>query len=97
MQFTLHENEWYSVNDDIDYSNFFTNKLINTNKHISYFNDVLAFDIETSSFNEYTETERDTEVYDYLLGTKIKISQQFYTDIPDFNSFRKQLFQIHYL
>lgn len=92
MQFALHENEWYSVNDDIDFSNFFTNKLINTNKHISYFNDVLAFDIETSSFNEYTEAIHDTEVYDYLLGTKIKISQQFYTDIPDFNSFRKQLF-----
>ena len=92
MKFELHEDTWCSVNDDIDFSNYFTNKLIRTNKHISYYNDVLAFDIETSSFNEYTETEKDTEVYNYLLGTKIRISQKIYSDIPDFNMIRKQLF-----
>ena len=93
MKFELHENEWSSVNDDLDFRDYFTYKKIRTNKQITYYNDVLAFDIETSSFNEYTDDiDKDTEVYDYLTGTKIRITQQTFADIPDFNMIRKRLF-----
>lgn len=92
MKFELSE-DWRSVNDDLDFKDYFTYKKIRTNKQITYYNDVLAFDIETSSFNEYTDDiEKDTEVYDYLKGQTIKIDQGIFSDIPDFNIIRKQLF-----
>ena len=93
MKFSINEDHWYSVKDTLDFNEFFTYKKIKTNKQITYYNDVLAFDIETSSFNEYEEQEeKDTEVYQYLKGTKVKISQKFYSDIPDFNDIRKSMF-----
>ena len=92
MKFELSE-DWRSVNDDLDFKDYFTYKKIRTNKQITYYNDVLAFDIETSSFNEYTDDiEKDTEVYDYLKGQTIKIDQGIFSDIPDFNIIRRQLF-----
>jgi hypothetical protein len=93
MKFSINEDHWYSVKDTFDFKDFFTYKKIKTNKQITYYNDVLAFDIETSSFNDYEQPEeKDHEVYEYLKGTKIKISQNFYSDIPDFNDLRKSLF-----
>ena len=93
MKFSINEDHWYSVKDTFDFKDFFTYKKIKTNKQITYYNDVLAFDIETSSFNDYEEPEeKDHDVYEYLLGTKVKISQKFYSDIPDFNDLRKSLF-----
>ena len=91
--FEVHENSWYSVNDDLTLDEWFDEKTITTTKQITYFNDVLAFDIETSSFNEYEDDiEQDSEVYQYLLGTKIKITQQVYDEFPDFVNIRKSLF-----
>lgn len=91
--FEIHERSWYTVNDDIAIDTWFDNKIIKTNKQIEYFNDVLAFDIETSSFNEESEDiEQDNEVYHFLLGTKIKITQKVYDEFPDFVNIRKSLF-----
>ena len=67
---------------------------IHTDTHKrSYYNIVCAFDIETTSFIERQTVEyHETEVYDYLKGTTIRITQQFYKDIPDFNIMRRDLF-----
>ena len=91
--FEIHEDSWYSAKDDLTINEWFDYKQINTNKQITYYNDVLAFDIETSSFNEYTDdVEADTSVYDHLLGIKIKITQKVYDEFPDFVNIRKSLF-----
>ena len=91
--FTLHEDSWYSVKDNFCFNDLFEYKKIKTNKRITYYNDILAFDIETSSFDEEIEEDyKDVEVYDYLLGTTLKITQKFYDDIPDLNSIRVSLF-----
>lgn len=91
--FEIHEDSWYSAKDDLTINEWFEYKQINTNKQITYYNDVLAFDIETSSFNEYTDdVEADTSVYDHLLGIKIKITQKVYDEFPDFVNIRKSLF-----
>ena len=91
--FSIQENSWYSVKDTLEFNELFDNKTIRTNKQVTYFNDILAFDIETSSFTEEPEEDyRDVELYKYLKGTKIKVSQQTYKDIPDFNSIRMSLF-----
>ena len=80
MTFELHENEYSSVNDDLNFDDFFTYKKIRTNKQITYYNDVIAFDIEASSFNDIEDTVKDTEVYDYLTGITIRITQKNYED-----------------
>lgn len=91
--FSIQEHSWYSIKDTLEFDDFFEYKKIKTNKQITYYNDILAFDIETSSFKkEPEETYRDNEVYKYLLGTTIRISQQTYKDIPDFNEIRLSLF-----
>ena len=83
--FEIHEDSWYSVNDDLKFQDFFEFETIRTNKQITYYNDVLAFDIEASSFDEEIEadTYADEEIYKYLLSTKIKITQRQFADIPD--------------
>ena len=92
--FEIHEDSWYSVNDDLKFQDFFEFETIRTNKQITYYNDVLAFDIEASSFDEDIEadTYADEEIYKYLLSIKIKITQRQFTDIPDFNLIRRSLF-----
>jgi len=91
--FRIHEDKWYSVHDNLYFDDLFTNKLIKTKKQVSYFNDVVAFDIETSSFTDDKEPDyKDTEVYNYILNTKLKIKQSIYSDLPDFNLVRKSLF-----
>ena len=91
--FELHEKVWYSVQDTLFFEDLFTYKTINTTKQVTYYNDVIAFDIETSSFNEDVEEDyRDDQVYKYLLGTKIKIDNRIYTEFPDFNDIRRSLF-----
>lgn len=91
--FEIHDESWYTTKDNLYFEDIFEYKTIRTNKQITYYNDILAFDIEASSFNEYEEEEyQDTSIYDYLLGTKIKITQAIYKDIPDFNDIRLSLF-----
>ena len=92
--FTINEDKWYSVHDDLEYTDVFTYKKIKTTKQITYYNDVIAFDIETSSFKEEKEDidYKDDEVYSYIRGMKIKVSQNIYSDLPDFNEIRRSLF-----
>ena len=94
MRFELHEDTWNSVTDGLYFEDYFNGHYIKTNKQINYFDDILAFDIETSSFREAPEDviERDTEVYSYLLGTKIRISDSFFKEFPAFNDIRRSLF-----
>ena len=98
MTFELHENEYSSINDNLNFEDYFTYKKIRTNKQITYYNDVIAFDIEATSFNDYQDIrEKDTEVYKHLSGTKIKITQQQYEDIKDLSIIRRSLFGRIYL
>lgn len=92
--FNINEDKWYSVHDDLNFEDVFSYKKIKTNKQITYYNDVLAFDIETSSFKEETQdvVYKDDEVYSYIRGIKIKIPQSIYSDLPDFNEIRRSLF-----
>ena len=92
--FNINEDKWYSVHDDLNFEDVFSYKKIKTNKQITYYNDVLAFDIETSSFKEETQDVdyKDDEVYSYIRGIKIKIPQSIYSDLPDFNEIRRSLF-----
>ena len=92
--FHINEDEWYSVHDDLNFEDVFTYQKINTTKQITYYNDVLAFDIETSSFKEEPQDidYKDDEVYSYIRGIKIKVNQSIYSDLPDFNEIRRSLF-----
>lgn len=92
--FEPHENEYVKVTDDLDFDDYFEYKLIRTNKQISYYNDIIAFDIETTSFldEDIDYIESDISVYEYLKGRKIKISKKLYHDIPDLAYFRRILF-----
>lgn len=92
--FTINEDKWYSVHDDLEYTDVFTYQKIKTNKQITYYNDVIAFDIETSSFKEEQEEidYKDDEVYSYIRGIRIKVPQSIYSDLPDFNEIRRSLF-----
>lgn len=87
--------EIHSVNEELYFEDIFTYKKIKTTKQVTYYNDVVAFDIETTSFKDYDEDDlqiEDEEVYSYLLGTKIRVTQSIYNEIPDFNGIRRQLF-----
>lgn len=93
--FKIHEDSWYSVNDNFCLNDLFTYRKIKTNKQITYYNDVIAFDIETSSFTDDSDIDinyKDTDVYEHILNTKIKIPQSIYSDIPDFTEIRRSLF-----
>lgn len=92
--FTINEDKYYSVHDSFDFYDMFTYHKIKTNKQITYYNDVIAFDIETSSFKDESEEieYKDDEVYSYIRGIKIKIPQSIYSDLPDFNEIRRSLF-----
>lgn len=92
--FQINEDKYYSVYDKLNFEDVFTYHKIKTNKQITYYNDVLAFDIETSSFKEETQDieYKDDEVYSYIRGIKIKIPQSIYSDLPDFNEIRRSLF-----
>lgn len=87
--------DYHSINDQIYFEDYFNYKTIKTNKQVTYYNDVVAFDIETTSFRDFEEEQLltdDEEVYRYLLGTKIKITQSIFNELPDFNGIRRQLF-----
>ena len=92
--FQINEDKYYSVYDELNFEDVFTYHKIKTNKQITYYNDVIAFDIETSSFKEETQDieYKDDEVYSYIRGIKIKIPQSIYSDLPDFNEIRRSLF-----
>ena len=88
------EDSYYKASDEILFEDLFDYKATKTTKQITYFDDILAFDIETSSFKEFDPDaiDRDDEIYKHLLGTKIRITQQQFADIPDLNIMRRALF-----
>ena len=89
------EDTYYKASDELNFEELFEYKATTSTKKITYFDDILAFDIETSSFKEFDPDnirEKDDAVYHHLLGTKIRISQQMFSDIPDLNVMRRALF-----
>lgn len=93
--FCIEENKYKSIREDLRFDDYFEYKQIKTNKQITYYNDVVAFDIESTSFNEFDPDyfeHQDTGIYDYLHGLKIRINERVYKEMPDFNSIRRQLF-----
>lgn len=70
------------------------------NTKVEYYNIVFAFDIETSNFLETDEDDlynTDSDIYDFITGTKLKITERMCSDIPDINDIRKSLFGRIYL
>lgn len=93
--FQVHEDFYVPYKSGVDILRFFENKTVTTNKRITYYNDIIAFDIETSSFKDINEEDyiyQDIEVYNYIKGTKIKITDKIYKEFPDFNIIRRELF-----
>lgn len=93
--FQAHEDFYVPYKMGVNISQYFDGKRITNNKRITYYNDIVAFDIETSSFTEFDEDSiltQDIEIYNYLKGTKIKINDKVYKEFPDFNLIRRDLF-----
>lgn len=91
--FQIREGSYSNIEDGNIFENF-TGITKTNNKNITYYNDVIAFDIETSSFKEYSFDNEyiDEEIYNHLKGTKIKITNDIYKEFPDFNIIRRDLF-----
>ena len=93
--FEIREGFYNTIEDGIDYIKLFDGIKKTTNKKITYYNDVVAFDIETSSFKDFDEEQyfyQDIEVYNHLKGVKIHINDNIYKEFPDFNLIRRDLF-----
>lgn len=93
MSFKLCEDHFYNF-DDPYYIDDWIDAKTSRKKNITYLNDIIAFDIESSSFKEYPEEDdyKDDTIYNYLKGKKIKVSKKLYSDIPDLSFIRRQLF-----
>lgn len=86
---------FYTTFEDGNILKYFDKITKKTNKRITYYNDIVAFDIETSSFKDFDEEElieQDTELYNHIKGTKIRIDNKIYKEFPDFNLIRRDLF-----
>lgn len=93
--FEIHEGIYNAVEDGTNFCKWFDLNKRKTNKNVTYYNDVVAFDIETSSFKDFDEEQyiyQDEAVYNHLKGVKIRINEKFYKEFPDFNLIRRQLF-----
>ena len=95
--FELIENRYLDV-DDIDdvLENCLSHNLTDTHKQVSYFEDIFAFDIETSSFQLGVSDAPvfDDGLYDLLRGHILKYTDSIRSDIPDFDSIRIRYFGI---
>lgn len=95
MPFKLVEDHFYNY-DEPYYIDDWMDAKTSRKKNIIYLNDILAFDIETSSFKDQDDDLMDEiadhTIYDYLKGKRLKISKAFYHDIPDLSFIRRQLF-----
>lgn len=85
---------FYTTVEDGNILNLLDNVTKTTNKRITYYNDVVAFDIETTSFidQDIEESYQDEIIYNHLKGVKIKIDDSIYKEFPDFNLIRRALF-----
>lgn len=93
--FQVHEDYYVPYKMGVNFKELFNGIKKTTNKRITYYNDIVAFDIETTSFTDFDENSlftQDLEIYNYLKGTKIKISDKIYKEFPDFNLIRRDLF-----
>lgn len=94
MPFKLVEDKYYNFDDDY-YITDWIDGITSRKKNIVYLNDILAFDIETTSFREQSDDYDDFEdhtIYEYLKGHKIRVKKSLYSDIPDLGYIRRQLF-----
>ena len=93
--FEIREGFYNTIEDGINYCKFFDLVPKTTNKKVTYYNDIVAFDIETSSFKDIDEEAycyQDLEVYNHIKGVKIHINDNIYKKFPDFNLIRRDLF-----
>lgn len=93
--FEIREGFYTRFEDEKDPTRYIDGFKRTTNKKITYLNDVVAFDIETSSFKDIDEEAmiyQDADVYNHLKGVKIKINNSIYKEFPDFNLIRRALF-----
>lgn len=93
MPFQLVQDHFYKY-DDPYYIDDWIDAKTSRKKNITYLNDIIAFDIETSSFKDQSDEDdyQDTTIYDYLKGKKLKVQKRLYSDIPDLAYIRRQLF-----
>lgn len=93
--FKIREGFYNNFEDGINIIDLFDLEAKTTNKKITYYNDVVTFDIETSSFKDIDEDAyfyQDSDVYNHLKGVKIRINDKYYKEFPDFNIIRRDLF-----
>lgn len=93
--FKICEGSYNTIEDGINIYQLFEYQKKTTSKKITYYNDILAFDIETSSFKDFDEEAylyQDDAVYNHLKGVKIHIDNNIYKEFPDFNLIRRDLF-----
>lgn len=90
---TLHENCYYSPVDveEILKSAITYKTTTKTNKQ-TYYEDIFAFDIESTSYSFKLKNETDADIYNYIKGSTIRITNAVYLELADFNDIRKSLF-----
>lgn len=90
---TLHEDKYYSPCDINDILNAeLTQKTTTKTNKITYYEDIYAFDIESTSYSFKKESDIDINIYKHIKGITFKIKQSIYLEFGDFNEVRKNLF-----
>lgn len=90
---TLHEDKYYSPCDINDILNAeITQKTTTKTNKITYYEDIYAFDIESTSYSFKKESDIDINIYKHIKGITFKIKQSIYLEFGDFNDVRKSLF-----
>lgn len=87
---------YYTVSDlDTILDQALQNGIQTDTKKIEYYNIICAFDIETTSFLDEDNNESmyiDNDVFKYLKGIKIKITDKIIKEFPDFSKIKKSVF-----
>ena len=90
---TLHEDKYYSPCDINNILNAeLTQKTTTKTNKITYYEDIYAFDIESTSYSFKEEKDIDINIYKHIKGITFKIKQSIYLEFGDFNDVRKSLF-----
>lgn len=90
---TLHEDKYYSPCDINDILNAeLTQKTTTKTNKITYYEDIYAFDIESTSYSFKKESDIDINIYKHIKGITFRIKQSIYLEFGDFNEVRKNLF-----
>lgn len=97
--FQILENTHFDVDDIDDVLEHCTTHRLSRRKNILYSEDVLAFDIETSSFTMSDDSSvfDDTAVYYHIKGLTLKIDEHIESDIPDLKLYKQKFFGLIFL